>query len=113
MISTINLKCRKDNHDLNAREERIFEVFLLNLAAQANACATKQNMMLNPLEKDRDVLFHHKFSFHPAISTEVYEELKSGIENRFSSAFKMCELEQIEMDFRLNIYFEGVEEHPS
>ncbi|NLP51173.1 hypothetical protein [Bacillus sp. RO1] len=97
-----------NGHDLNDREVKILEVFLLNLAAQSNASSTKMGMALNPLEKlENDEILHYRFAWQTSISEELYGEFKEGLERRFSGAFKMCDLPVGELLFKENAYIES------
>ncbi|WP_226679827.1 hypothetical protein [Sutcliffiella horikoshii] len=104
-IAMVDVTVKMNDHDLNDREAKILEVFLLNLAAQSNASSTKMGMALNPLEKsEQDEILHYRFAWHSSISEELFGEFKEGIERRFSGAFKMCDLPEGQLLFEENAY---------
>ncbi len=103
----IDVTVKMKNHDLNEREVKILEVFLLNLAAQSNASSTKTGMAMNPLEKlHNDEVLHYRFAWQSSISEELLGEFKEGLERRFTVAFKMCDLPEGELIYKENAYLE-------
>ncbi|WP_157663787.1 hypothetical protein [Sutcliffiella horikoshii] len=108
-IAMVDVTVKMINHDLNEREVKILEVFLLNLAAQSNASTTKMGMALNPLEKlEHDMIIHYRFAWQSSISEELYGEFKEGLERRYSVAFKMCDLPEVQILFMENAYIESI-----
>lgn len=103
----VDMTVTKENHDFSEREQKIFEVLLLNLAAHANAQTTKQNMAFNPLERKEKQLFHFQFAWQKSISEAKYKEFAEAIESRYDTAFKMCELEGIQTDMMVNSYLKA------
>ncbi|WP_152444899.1 hypothetical protein [Bacillus sp. THAF10] len=97
-----------ENQSFSKREQKILEVLLLNLAAQANAQTIGEGMALNPLEffSEKGELLHYRFAWQKAITQEKYSEFKEGIQRRFNNTFKMCELPQPEISFKENAYAE-------
>ena len=107
-IAMVDVTVTMYNHNLNAREVKILEVFLLNLAAQSNASSTKMGMALNPLEKsEQDEILHYRFAWQSSISEEVFAEFKEGLERRFSEGFKMCDLPEGQLFYKENAYIES------
>jgi len=107
-IAMVDVTVKMNGHDLNNRETKILEVFLLNLVAQSNASSTKMGMALNPLEKsERDEILHYRFAWQSPISEELFAEFKEGLERRFSGAFKMCDLPEGQLLFKENAYIES------
>jgi hypothetical protein len=100
----VDVTVSKEGHDVNEREKKIIEVLLLNLAAHANMLATKENMMFNPLERQDDELFHFQFAWQKSINKEQYNELVEILENRYRTALKMCDMEDVNIYFQENSY---------
>ncbi|MDP4087494.1 MAG: hypothetical protein Q8934_23300 [Bacillota bacterium] len=100
----VDVKVSNNEIDLNEREKKILEVFLLNLCAQANAQATSNNMAFNPLAKEKQDILHFQFALHSSIPTEKYGEFKEGMDRRIKSALKMCELPECDISYKENSY---------
>jgi hypothetical protein len=100
----VDVKVSNNEIDLNEREKKILEVFLLNLCAQANAQATANNMAFNPLEKEKQDIFHFQFAWQSSILTDKYEEFKEGMDRRIKSSLKMCELPECNISYNENAY---------
>lgn len=102
----VNVSISKGNHDLTVRELKYLEVLWLNLAAQANAYTIKEGMALNPLEKQDLHLFNYQFAWQHSITRELYEKFIVAIQQRYNMAFKMCDLEDLSVNFLENAYLE-------
>ncbi|MGE8205717.1 hypothetical protein ACQKP0_14265 [Heyndrickxia sp. NPDC080065] len=104
-IAMVDINVIMNNHDLSEREMKIIEVLFLNLAAQVNAQITKDGMAFNPLDKNgKDDIFHFQFAWQSSLSPDKYEEIKAGINRRFTNTIKMCNLPEINITFKENAY---------
>jgi hypothetical protein len=103
----VDVKVKMNSLQLNGREMKILEVLLLNMCAQTNAQVTKGGMALNPLEKTEESnIFHQRLAWQKSITSEQYEEMKEGLSRRITNAIKMCELPEIEIDYKENAYLD-------
>ncbi|WP_053351192.1 hypothetical protein [Ornithinibacillus contaminans] len=100
----VDVTVSKENHDYNEREQKIFEVLMLNLASHANGQTVKIGMAMNPLKKSASDLFASQFAWQTSIENEVYEEFVEGVKRRYQVAFKMCDLEDVMIKFQENSY---------
>ncbi|WP_339216805.1 hypothetical protein [Ornithinibacillus sp. FSL M8-0202] len=103
-IAIVDVTVSKPDHDFNEREQKIMEVLLLNLAAHANSYVTKENMAFTPIEKKKDTLFSFQFAWQKSILKEQYDEFVSSIQSRYETAFNMCDIENVEIQFLENAY---------
>lgn len=77
----------------------------LNLAAQANAQVTGENMMFTPLIRNQaEVVFNFQFAWQTSISEEQYAELEEGIERKFNNALLMYGIKDTLINFEVNTY---------
>ncbi|MHC0038768.1 hypothetical protein [Pseudoneobacillus sp. C159] len=100
----VDVKVSNNEIDLNEREKKILEVFLLNLCAQANAQATTKDMAFTPLEKENQDILHFQFAWQSSIASETYVELKEGFDRRIKVALKMCGLPECDITYKENSY---------
>lgn len=100
----VDIKVSKENNDFNEREQKILEVLLLNLAAQANAQTIKEGMAMNPLERKENELYSYQFAWQKAITEQQYEEFVDAVNKRYNSAFKMSEISDVNISFQENSY---------
>jgi hypothetical protein len=103
-IAMVDITVSKENHGFTAREQKIFEVLLLNLAAHANAMITKDGMAFLPLEKNAQDLFSYQFAWQKSLSQEQYQEFYESVKSRYETAFKMTEMDHMKISFLENAY---------
>ncbi|MFE7065111.1 hypothetical protein ACFVAD_23680 [Sutcliffiella sp. NPDC057660] len=104
-IAMVDVKVKMNDLQLNERETKILEVLLLNMCAQTNAQVTKGGMALNPLRKTEESnIFHQQLAWQQSITSEQYEQMKEGLSRRITNAIKMCELPEVEIDYKENAY---------
>src|SRR5690606_4652719 len=103
-VAMVNVLVNSEGNDYNEREQKILEVLLLNLAAQANAQTTQKGMAMNPIDREKDELFHYQFTWQKSLSEEKYNEFAEAVKNRYDVAFQMCELENVHLSFNVNSY---------
>jgi hypothetical protein len=105
-ISMVDIKVSKDNNDFNEREQKILEVLLVNLAAQANAQTIKENMVINPLDRKENELYSIQFAWQKAITEQQYGEFVEAVNRRYNTAFKMSEISDVNVSFHENSYLQ-------
>lgn len=90
MITEMNIKvvCEES---FSKREIKILETLLSTLAGHSNAFVTKEGMFLNPLSKEKSVIYCHNFVFVKSLTEEMCTELKEVLTRRIKNAFSMME----------------------
>ena len=89
MITEMNIKvvCEES---FSKREIKILETFLSTLSGHSNALVTKEDV-LNPLSKEKSVIYYHNFVFVKSLTEEMCAELKEVLTRRIKNAFIMME----------------------
>ncbi|PEB22403.1 hypothetical protein [Bacillus toyonensis] len=90
MITEMNIKVVCEEQFSN-REIKILETFLSTLSGHSNAFVTKEGMFLNPLSKEKSVVYYHNFVFVKSLTEEKCAELKEVLTRRIKNAFVMME----------------------
>ena len=90
MITEMNIKVVCEEA-FSKREIKILETFLSTLAGHSNALVTKEGMFLNPLSKEKSVMYYHNFVFVKSLTEEMCAELKEVLTRHIKNAFIMME----------------------
>ncbi|MGD6831285.1 hypothetical protein ACQCT5_03940 [Sutcliffiella halmapala] len=60
---------------------------------------------MNPLEKtEKSIIFHQQLAWQQLITSEQYVQMKEGLSRRITNAIKMCELSEVEIDYKQNAF---------
>ena len=73
------------------KRNKNFRDISFNFRGHSNALVTKEGMFLNPLSKEKSVIYYHNFVFVKSLTEEMCAELKEVLTRRIKNAFIMME----------------------
>ena len=72
------------------KRNKNFRDISFNFSGHSNALVTKEDV-LNPLSKEKSVMYYHNFVFVKSLTEEMCAELKEVLTRRIKNAFIMME----------------------
>ncbi|WP_223701743.1 hypothetical protein [Sutcliffiella deserti] len=77
---------------------------MMNIAAPANAQITGENMAFNPIAREETDILHLQLAWQNSLDTEKYSEFEETLESRLKVAFKMSDIKDATITFKVNSY---------
>lgn len=91
MIRSIKIELTPEDNSFTAREEKLIDIFILNVSVLVNALHTAKPMALNPVEQS-DARFSLELVFQDPLEQTLGLKMTEDIEKRLSLAFDMAEI---------------------
>lgn len=96
MIKSIQIEVFVEENNFTALEEKLIELFILNIGVFVNAFNTAKPMAMNPIEQS-NANFSLELLFQNSIEKEIGIKMAEDIKKRLDVMFKMAEIKLIEI----------------
>ncbi|GKV70201.1 hypothetical protein NCCP2716_26990 [Sporosarcina sp. NCCP-2716] len=96
MIKNIQVDVFLKKKDFTPLEEKLIELFIINIGTFVNAFNIAKPMAMNPIEQS-NADFSMEFVFQELIEREIAVKMAEDIEKRLDVMFYMAEIELVEL----------------